>query len=499
MLDETMMADIAAYRARLSPERPALAFEGRWYSYAEVHQRVCQLASKLAEAGVRAGDRVSILAFNHLAHVELLLATAKLGFIYTPLNYRYSALEQRQVCKDIQPRLLFYDREHSQEAETTAVPSICLDDYPSYLASANDTPLPAWQAQADSIQMILFTGGTSGFSQGAMQPYRQSFFNAVNTVFSWGLRPEDATIQATPCFHAGINALSMPLFYLGGRVVIARHFQPSDYLRSVAQERISLLFMVPTMYQMLSEDPDFAHSDLSSVRWAISGGAPCPEPVRQAFAARDIRFKQGYGLTEAGVNCFSIDLDDAEAKPHSVGRPVLYSQAVLRDDSGQAVAPGEVGELTLRGPHVFSGYYNNIQASAIAFRQNRDWLWTGDLAQQDEEGFFTIVGRRKEMFISGGENVYPLEIEHALYQHPAIAECAVMGVPDTRWGEVGLAAVVLREQAKLDAESLRSYLKERLARYKVPKHILIQHSLPKSAAGKILKKDISSAFLESQT
>ena len=230
------------------------------------------------------------------------------------------------------------------------------------------------------------------------------------------------------------------------------------------------------------------------MRWAISGGAGCPEPVRAAFAARGVRFKQGYGLTEAGVNCFAAELDDAEARPETVGKPIFYTEACIRDVDGAPVKRGEVGELTLCGPHLFSGYFRRPEATAEVLKGG--WLYTGDLAREDEDGFFYLVGRRKEMFISGGENVFPAEVERALYEHPAVSECAVLGVPDTRWGEVGLAAVVLTEPMSEDV--LRTFLKERLTAYKVPKHLVFVDALPKSSAGKILKRDLAAAFTPSE-
>src|SRR5690606_38521434 len=251
--------------------------------------------------------------------------------------------------------------------------------------------------------------GTTGVPKGAMLPYRQGFYNAVNTMLSWGLREDDVVIQATPCYHAAVNALTVPLLHLGARVVLQRAFDAGAYLDLVQQLGVTALFLVPTMYRMLAEHPDFVHADMSGVRWAISGGAPCPEPVRAAFAARGVRFRQGYGLTEAGVNCFAITLDQAERNPGSVGRPMRPAEAAVRRAGGSRCDAGEVGELPLKGPHVFLGYFERPAATAEALRGG--WLWTGDLATVDDDGFFTIVGRRKEMFISGGENVFPVEIE----------------------------------------------------------------------------------------
>src|SRR5690606_4474066 len=231
---------------------------------------------------------------------------------------------------------------------------------------------------------------------------------------------------------------------------------------------------------------DFAATDLTRIRWAISGGASCPQPVRAAFATRGVGFRQGYGLTEAGVNCFSITTEQAAKRPGSVGKPILHAQAVVRGPDGAPCQPGETGELTLAGEHVFAGYFERPQATAEVLRDG--WLWTGDLARVDEEGYFTIVGRRKEMFVSGGENVFPIEVESAIYDHPGVAECAVIGVHDERWGEVGLAVIVLRHGATVTEADIRTHLRKSVANYKVPKYVRFTDDLPKSAAGKVLKQ-----------
>ena len=480
--------DLIRRRAELTPERPAVYWRGRWLNYAELGARATRLAARLAERGVGAGDRVSILAHNHLAHLDLILATPKLGFVYAPLNYRLHAAEQRAIAAYLRPSLLLFDEAHAEAARSTGVPGLELSSYEAWLADAPAAPEPPALDALDT-QMILLTGGTTGTPKGAMQPYRQGFYNAVNTVFSWGLGEDDCAIQATPCFHAAVNVFTVPLLHLGARVVLEPLFNPSDYLRLVAETEPTLLFLVPTMYQMLTEDPGFAEADLSGVRWAISGGASCPEPVRAAFAARGVRFKQGYGLTEAGVNCFAIGLSEAEKRPDSVGKPVLCAEAVVRGQDGRPLPPGEVGELTLRGPHLFSGYFERPEATAEALRGG--WLWTGDLAWQDEDGFFTLKGRRKEMFISGGENVFPIEVENAIYAHPEVAECAVLGVPDARWGEVGLAVVVRKPGSSVGTEALLAHLRGRLAGYKVPKHLRFAEALPKSGAGKVLKGELA--------
>lgn len=483
-----MSVDWLAERALQWPQRPALWSNDRWHSYAELNQRALRLAHRLAGLGIHKGDRVAILALNHIAHMDLVLAAPKLGFIYTPLNYRLSAQEQKSLAEYLRPSLIFADAQHLAAAADTSCPVYDLMGYEHWLADEETASLTDPQLTPEDTQMILLTGGSTGLPKGAMIPYRQVLANCENTTQGWGLSADDCAIQATPCFHAAINVFATPLLWLGGRVVLMPQFEAGEYLDLASRHRATLLFMVPTMFQMLAEHEPFSNSDLSQVRWAISGGAPCPPGVRAAYAQRGIRFKQGYGMTEAGVNCFAITLEEAEQHPTAVGHPLPNTQAMIRRTDGSACASGEIGELTLSGSHICSGYFEREAEWSKVFRDG--WLWSGDLARSDEQGIHSIVGRSKEMFISGGENVYPAEVEAALSLCTGVAECAVLGVPNEKWGEVGLAAVSLKPAMQRDGESLSTELKTRLAGYKVPREYLFLPALPKSGAGKILKPEI---------
>ncbi len=487
-----MNFDVAGFRAAVTPDRPAVHWDGGWTSYGAMDRRAARLAGRLHTLGVDRFDRIAILAHNHLAHLDLWLAAAKAAVVYAPLNPRLSPVELRAVVDLLRPRLLLHDAAHAAVAHDLGVPAVALEDYDAWLGEPEPAPAPG--VGPEDPQMILLTGGTTGLPKGAVLPSRQQAANAAATVLAWGLRDDDLAVQATPCFHAAMNALTTPLYHLGARVALTPRFEPGAYVRLVDELRATVLFMVPTMFQMLAEHEDFADADLTSVRWAISGGAPCPLPLRDAFAERGVLFKQGYGLTEAGVNCFAIDVGTAARKPWSVGRPILHTDAVVRRPDGAPCAPGEVGELTLAGPHVFSGYFEDPEATAEVLQGG--WLWTGDLARSDEDGDLALVGRRKDLFISGGENVYPAEVAAALDDHPDVAACAVTGVPDARWGEVGLAAVVLREGARLDADDVRSFLKDHLASYKVPKHVRFMGALPVSGAGKVLTRQLRDEFVD---
>jgi fatty-acyl-CoA synthase len=486
-----MNTDLIGWRARLTPYRPAVLFRGRWFTYAEMNQRAERLAARLAELGIGKGSRVGILAFNHIAHLDLVLAAPKLGFLYTPFNYRLSAAEQRELVDYVVPALVLHDQRHAGLAAHIGVQPFSLDRYEQWLETAPPAPaLPA--LNEEDVHMLLFTGGSTGLPKAAMISYRQMFANAANTTLAWGLGPAHCVIQATPCFHAALNAFTTPLLWAGGRVAIMESFDAGAYLELSEQIGATQWFMVPTMFQMLAEHPRFATTKVASVQWAITGGAPCPPRIAKAFRARGVRFRQGFGMTEAGVNCFAISLEEAERAPEAVGYPMPGLDAELRHPNGSIVPLGEAGELTLRGAAISSGYYKRPQETAQAFRDG--WLWTGDLAQRDEHGLYRIVGRRKEMFISGGENVYPAEIETALYQLDEVAECAVFSVAHPRWGEVGLAAVALRAGAVATSETLTAKLKEKLAPYKLPRVFTFLDALPKTGAGKIDKVALRARF-----
>lgn len=485
-LNANWLARLACYH----PNRPAVYWRDHWISYADLYQRAQRAAAALAGLGIAKGDRVAVLGPNHLGYLELYFAAPLLGFIPTLLNHRLSEAELKGLLEYTRPKALFYTADLAllaRQLHPQAHPLEALQSLPQ-------GEVPAYTPDLENPALLLFTGGTTGLPKGALIPYRQLLVNAIQTCMSWGLSPEDRYIVATPMFHAALNALATPLLYLGGQVLIQERFDPALYLAWVREHRVTLLFLVPTMYQMLTQHPDFAQADLHTVRWAISGGAPCPQPVRAAFKAKGVHFKQGYGLTECGVNCFTQGLEEAEAFPESVGHPMPHLWARLVGDEGREAL--EEGELWLSGPVVMSGYFERPAetAQALVVQNGRTWLRTGDLARRDAEGRYYIVGRAKEMFISGGENVYPIEVERALYDHPAVLECAVLGVPDARWGEVGLAAVVLK--TPIGTEELKSFLKARLAGYKVPKHFLFLPELPKSGPGKILKGALYQRFME---
>ncbi|GAC1627638.1 MAG: long-chain fatty acid--CoA ligase [Nevskia sp.] len=486
-----MCPDFIESQARSIPDRAALWFDDSWFTYAELNLRARRLANRLAGLGIRQGDRVGILAPNHIAHIDSMLAAAKLGHVHLPLNHRLGLEELRLLVARVAPSLLFVDDACAAQAAALGIAWLPLAAYEAGLAGASAAPVaPATALTPDDLHMILFTGGSTGTPKGACLPYRQTLGNAADTVAAWGLGAGDGAIQCTPCFHAAMNVLTLPLLLAGGRVLLMPRFEAGDYLRLAVRHGVSLLFMVPTMFRALAGHPDFDDSALPALRWAITGGAPCPPSLRERYARRGIELRLGYGMTEAGVNCVRIAAGEAARAPDSVGRPMPGLTMVLRREDGTpVVAPDEVGELTLSGPQICRGYFCAEDAAAASEGFRDGWLWTGDLASCDRDGRYTIRGRRKDLYISGGENIYPAEIEAALARCDGVAECTVFGWPHEHWGECGVALVVLQPGAPADEAALRRQLRQHLAGYKMPAQLRFVAELPRAASGKILKAE----------
>lgn len=484
------MLDLIAWRAQKSPDKPAVHFNGRWYTYSEMNKRANRMANRLLDLGLRAGDRVSVLALNHLVHLDLLLAAPKIAVIYAPLNFRLSIAELQLQVRRIQPALLFVDTRSQPVAESLSVPWTQLFDYRAWLNVGSELPPPALARplQEDDPWMILFTSGTSAGPKAAVLPYRQVLLNARSSAEAWGLRDTDTTLQCTPCFHSSLNVLALPLLYKAGRIVLMSKFDPDEYLGGVALHKTTHLFLSPSNYQTLTQHYDFKHANFASVKWAITGGAPCPETVVQRYRERGVRMLQGYGLTEAGVNCFATTLREPDAPDGSLGSAMPNMDIQIRRDDGSPAAVGEVGEMFLSGPMVFSGYW--LGPKHIQSPLEDGWFPTGDLAAMNSIGHVRLMGRKKDLYISGGEKIFPEEVEAALANLPGVLECAVVGVPDATWGEVGLAAIVPMHGETMDPEMLRNQLRSALAGYKLPKHIHFLRSLPRSAAGKVLKSEL---------
>ena len=506
------MIDILATRANLTPNREALydVTSGIRYTYAQLNERACRAANFLrAKYNIVKGDRVSILAHNGLAYVDLLFGLGKLGAILAPLNWRLTSRELTYIVNDSGPKVLIVGPEfvpvYEEMCGQVKIESVIAlegaqvagaESYERLLDQAEVSEPTRPVIEEDDAWCILYTSGTTGRPKGAVLPHRQVLWNAINTVISWGLSEKDVSPILTPMFHSGgLFVFLVPLFYAGGRIVLARNFDADASLKLIVDEKCTVILGVPTLFQVWMNSPHFAETDFRHIHFFISGGAPCPPSLIEAWnKAKGLAVRQGYGLTEVGVNCFSMTDEDALRKRGSVGKPIFHSQMRLVDADGQDVPVGETGELIIKGKHVCAGYWNNPEATAQSLVDG--WFHTGDMARQDEEGYFYIAGRFKDMIISGGENVYAAEVEAVFREHEAVADAALIGQPDEKWGEVGLMIVACKPNQLASAEELLKFCQGRLAKYKIPKRVQFVEALPYSPYGKVIKAELREKFVK---
>ncbi len=492
------IGDWLGRREMLSPDKIALidTLNGnRRISYRRWNHQVNRTARYLSEGlGVKKGDRVAVLAMNCVEYLDIWFACGKLGAILQTLNWRLTVNELAGLLADATPSVLLYgpDFKSQVEALRTGASSvkhfIALDGEFAQRQRYSDEPPSPVELSWNDPWVICYTGGTTGLPKGAILTHRAITANSVNTVMSWGLTPDDVTILNSPLFHTGgLNVFTAPLVHIGGTSIVCRAFDIDQVFDLIRDAGVTLYFGVPTMFIAMQQHPRWLEADFDRLKLVISGGAPCPLPGFEKFWDRGIDFKTGYGLTEAGPNTFWLPPEDVRRKPGAVGFPVFHVDVKVTDEHGAICGPDEVGELFVRGPHVCAGYWNRPDESAHAIDKD-GWLRTGDLARRDAEGYYSIVGRSKDMIISGGENIYPAEVESVLHAHPGVGEAALIGVPDPKWGEVGRAIVVPNKQQPLTPEDLAAFCTARLAKYKVPKTFVFVDELPKTAAGKIDKK-----------
>jgi len=506
-------SDLLRTRTRLTPHREALLelATGQRFTFAQLNLRINRLVNFLRQRlGIQSGDRISILAHNSIAYVDLFYAVGKMGAVLAPLNWRLVGQELAYIANDCQPRVLFVGPEFVDMARDIAamLPDCRLIglegaeipdaiSYQEALESASDAEPESPELTGDSPYCLLYTSGTTGRPKGAIIPHRQVLWNCINTVASWGLSEQDVSPIFVPLFHAGgLFAFLTPLFYIGGRIVLTRFLDVDESLRVIERERCTVILGVPTIYQMWFNSPAFPEVDFSQVRWFVSGGAHCPKPLIEAWRKdKGVVFRQGYGLTEVGANCFSMTDEESVPKTGSVGKPIFHSHMRIVDEQRQDVPVGEVGELLITGPHVYSGYWNNPEATANAMHGG--WFCTGDMAYRDEDGFYYIVGRFKDMIISGGENIYAAEVEAVFLEHPHVAEAALIGQPDEKFGEIGLMIVVPKADTSPTEQDLLQACQEKLARYKIPRRVICTDALPYSPYGKVQKAELKKKFASS--
>jgi fatty-acyl-CoA synthase len=490
-----------ADRAALHPQRTAIEADGRAVAYAELHSRTERLAAQLAEAGYRRGDRLATLSGNSAEQVLLCFACAKLGLILAPLSWRLSSRELAFQLDDAEPALLAVEGS-CRELARAALDAAAVRPAVGQLAP-NSVEIPPRAEVAAPIDervcdddplLLLYTSGTTGRPKGALLTQANCFWTNLSLSRTAELSSADVVLQVLPQFHVGgWNVQPLLALWCGATVVIERAFEAGRVLDVLARRGVTTMMGVPANYQFLAEHPDFAAADLSALRYALVGGAPMPEPLLRRWQERGIALVQGYGLTEAAPNVLCLPAGDATRKLGYAGKAYPHVDVALADpDTGEPLTGPARGELLVRGPNVFAGYWRNEDASRQAFRDG--WLRTGDVACRDAEGFYRIHDRCKDMFVSGGENVYPAEVEARLYEHPGVREAAVIEIPDPRWGEVGLAVVARAAGDGADEAALLDHCRAGLARYKTPKAVQFVAALPRTATGKIDKPGLREGF-----
>jgi len=487
-------------REFLTPAKEAVVDGDKRLSYRELNRRVNRLANALLGLGLRNGDRMAILSYNRLEFVEGIMAAAKLGLILVPLNWRLTATELTFILNDSGAETLRFDTNLAELVEglreKTALKHFIViggqDQSNAYgyetrlSAHPDGEPTPEVTPDLNTPHIIMYTAGTTGQPKGAILSQGASFWNVLNLNLPMDFTSKDRNLVVLPMFHiGGIGLFTLPMLYDGGTVVIQRTFDPVQTLTLLRQEDITLFFGVPAIFLALIQHPEFKAEAFKSVRVVMSGGAPLPVSLVEQYHEAGIVLQQGFGMSEAAPGISTLEKEMALKKAGSIGRALMHLQARVVDDNMQTLPAGTVGELVIRGPNLMQGYWNRPEATEEAF--SGGWLHTGDLARMDDEGHLYIVERKKDMYISGGENVYPAEVENLIYELPQIAEAAVIGIRDEKWGEVGRAVVVVKEGRSLTADEIIDHLKGSLAKYKIPKTVAFTDQLPRNAAGKVLK------------
>ncbi len=486
-------------RAQLSPDNTALIFRDERWTYSELNKLTNKVAHGLHALGVNPGDRVGFLGLNHPRFFFTLFAAAKLDAIFVPLNFRLTGPELTFIIRDAGLHTLVYEEafisivdsirgDLSVREYVCAVEQSGARGFDSLLHDQRDADLDYPVAMSD-VALIMYTSGTTGRPKGAMLTHGNIIWNNINAGLADDGTSQEISLVVAPLFHiGGLNVTPLMSFMKGATVVMEQMFEPGMVLENIEKYHITSMFGVPAMYLFMAQHPDFATRDLSSIRVLSCGGAPVPEALIKIYGARGLPFNQGYGLTETSPFASFLPSSMATKKLGSAGIAPFFTDVKIVDDNGHHVPDGERGEIVVRGPNVMKGYWNRPDATAEVLIDG--WFHTGDVGIRDSDGYFFIVDRKKDMIISGGENVYPAEVEDALYQHPGIKEVAVIGVQDPRWGESVRAVVVPKDGVSLTEQDVIDFSQDKLARYKQPKSVVFVDVLPRNPAGKVLKFDL---------
>ncbi|MBY4573364.1 acyl-CoA synthetase [Gordonia paraffinivorans] len=498
------LASLLTARTRSTPERPAITFEGETVTFAEFSAQVETVAAGLAARGVQPGTRVAYLGQNHPMFLRALFAVARLGAVFVPLNYRLSGAEIAFAIDHSGSHAVFSDVAVAQliDEHRAALPLenfIAVDGHRTgwltvdeLLAAAPAAP-PEASVSPEDPALIMYTSGTTGRPKGVTLTHANLWWNNICTILALRIEAEDRSLVCAPLFHiGGLNATTLATPIQGGHLIIHRAFDPAAVFRELVESRVTTMFGIAMMCQGIAEQPGFADGDLSALRLIITGGAPVPLGLIKLFQARGIDLAQGYGLTEAAPIASFLTAEFSTSKAGSAGRPLLLCDVRIVSLDGDVVEPGVVGEIQVKGPNVTPGYWADPDATAAAF--DGDWLKTGDAGYCDDEGFLFITDRIKDMIISGGENIYPAEVEGVLFDHPSVAEVTVIGREDPTWGQRVCAVVSLKPGKQVTLDELRDFAGTRIGRYKLPTVMETVEALPRNAAGKVLKTALREQF-----
>lgn len=515
MYDSEVLKNMGKYRARYSGNRDAIYDydSGKRYSYNDMDKRSDKLAWFLTKKlGLKKGDRIGFCATNAVAFFDAYYTTFKTGIIITTYNCLLRESELFALIDNEDPTVIFYSaeftftilslKEHGFKNECICLDIIGPDDqywYGDIMDNEDYEPIESPDLDYEDIQMLIHTGGTTGRPKAAMISYRSIFYNSIIDCLYLNVKETDAAILTLPLFHtAGWNVLTIATLAAGGKIILIRSFNPEKVLKIIREERPTIGISVETMYKAIAMHPDFSETDFTCYRYLLTGAAPTGKELLELFWNKGVKMVNAYGMTEIGPNnmCHPIDImciDDVRAKWNSCGKPAPFNQMRIIDDNGNDVPVGERGELIFQGKLIFSGYWNNPEATELMFSDD-GWVHSGDVGYLDRDGFCYIVGRKKNMFISGGENIFPQEVEDVIMEQPGILEACVIGVPDIKWGEVGKAIIVLAPGAKVSKEEIIKRVKDKLSTIKVPKYVTFMDSIPKNAAGKRNLEDLRRLF-----
>ncbi|HEV7602783.1 MAG TPA: AMP-binding protein [Bradyrhizobium sp.] len=485
------LSSFIAFHARQTPERCALKYHGEEISYAAFHQRIQIVGGWLASRGIGADDVVAVLMKNSAAFLDVAFAVSHIGAIFLPINFRLSPDEVAYIVENSGARILIADEELAASA-AGATPIVPVDEAAQANAArlAPDAkPAPAHRRLPSDLMRLMYTSGTTDRPKGVMLTYQNIYWKSADHVLALGLSRDTRLLVAGPLYHVG--ALDLPgtaVLWQGGMLSIQRDFDADRCLAAIEADRLNGAWLAPVMTTAMLCCPDRGHYDVSSLRWAIGGGEKTPEARIRAFSQvfTNARYIDAYGLTETCGGDTFMEPGFEIAKIGSTGRAVAHVEIEIRDDAGGPVAQGESGEICLRGPKVTPGYWKDPEKTAAAFFG--DWFRSGDIGHLDDDGFLYLTDRKKDMIISGGENIASSEVERVIYELPDVREVAVIGMPDQRWGERPVAVVALAEGSRLDLAALKAHCRSRLASFKVPKELIVRDHLPRNPSGKVLKR-----------